>query len=526
MNFMSLTRRGLLFGAAGLAALLTGLPERADAQTPPGVLIVGQIAEPKSMDPAAVTAVNDFRILVNMYEGLTRYKSGTLEVEPSLATAWEISDDGTEYTFTLRDSVSFHDGTAFNAEAVKFNFDRMLNEDHPFYDTGPFPLSFFFSAIEETTAVDDTTVKFKLNAPYAPFLSNLAYPTGLMVSPDAVKKSGKDYGRSPVGTGPFKFAEWRSNEAVVVERNDDYWGEKAGTEAVVFRPITDGNTRVAEMLAGGIDLMVEVPPTSLGQFEGDDYQVAQQAGPHVWFLILNAKEGPFADKRVRQAANYAINKEAIVNDVLEGTATVAAGPTPPAFAWAYNDSLTPYPYDPDKAKALIAEAGAEGAELTFYVTEGGSGMLDPVPMGTAIQADLKAVGFDVKIETYEWNAFLGEVNPGLEGKADMAEMAWMTNDPDTLPFLALRTEAWPDKGGFNSGYYANAKVDELLEAARTETDQGKRASLYREMQTIVQEDAPWVFVANWKQNAVTNNRVENFGLEPSFLLHLQGVVKN
>ena len=108
--------------------------------------------------------------------------------------------------------------------------------------------------------------------------------------------------------GPFKFAEWRSNEAVVVERNDDYWGEKAGTEAVVFRPITDGNTRVAEMLAGGIDLMVEVPPTSLGEFEGDDYQVAEQAGPHVWFLILNAKEGPFADKRVRQAANYAINK--------------------------------------------------------------------------------------------------------------------------------------------------------------------------------------------------------------------------
>ena len=215
-----------------------------------------------------------------------------------------------------------------------------------------------------------------------------------------------------------------------------------------------------------------------------------------------------------------------MNDVLEGTATVAAGPTPPAFAWAYNESLDPYPYDPEKAKALIAEAGASGAELKFYVTEGGSGMLDPVPMGTAIQADLEAVGFDVKIETYEWNTFLGEVNPGLEGKADMAEMAWMTNDPDTLPYLALRSEAWPDKGGFNSGYYANAEVDKLLEAARTATDQNERAKLYREMQTIVQEDAPWVFVANWKQNAVTNDRVKNFGLEPSFLLHLQGVVKD
>jgi hypothetical protein len=225
----------------------------------------------------------------------------------------------------------------------------------------------------------------------------------------------------------------------------------------VFRPITDANTRVAEMLAGGIDMMVEVPPTALSEFQGDDFTIVEQAGPHLWFLILNAKEGPFADVRVRQAANYAINKEAIVNDVLEGTADVAAGPTPPAFAWAYNEELEPYPYDPDRARALLAEAGAEGAELTFYVTEGGSGMLDPVPMGTAIQADLDAVGFDVRIETYEWNTFLGEVNPGLEGKADMAEMAWMTNDPDTLPFLALRTAAWPDQGGFNSGYYSNPR---------------------------------------------------------------------
>ncbi len=526
MKLVSWTRRSLLVAAAGAAAAVAGVPDPAAAQTPPGVLIVGQIAEPKSLDPAAVTAVNDFRILVNVYEGLTRYKAGTLEVEPALATSWSVSDDGTEYTFTLRDGVMFHDGTPFDAEAVKFNFDRMLDESHPYHDTGPFPLSFFFGAVESTEAVDDKTVKFKLNAPYAPFLSNLAYPTGLLVSPEAVKAHGKEFGRNPVGTGPFKFAEWRSNEAVVVERNDAYWGEAAGTDAVVFRPITDANTRVAEMLAGGIDMMVEVPPTSLGQFQGDGFTVTEQAGPHVWFLILNAKEGPFADQKVRQAANYAINKEAIVNDVLEGTATVAAGPTPPAFAWAYNEDLDPYPYDPEKAKALIAEAGAEGAELTFYVTEGGSGMLDPVPMGTAIQADLEAVGFDVKIETYEWNTFLGEVNPGLEGKADMAEMAWMTNDPDTLPYLALRSEAWPDKGGFNSGYYANEKVDELLEAARAATDQAERARLYREMQSIVQEDAPWVFVANWKQNAVTSDRVENFRLEPSFLLHLQGVVKN
>ncbi|QOL80981.1 ABC transporter substrate-binding protein [Pseudooceanicola spongiae] len=524
-NFSTWTRRSVL-GAGVAMSLALGALSPAMAQTPPGVLIVGQIAEPKALDPAAVTAVNDFRILMNVYDGLVRYKSGTLEVEPALASSWDINEDGTLYTFHLREGVTFHDGSDFDAEAVKFNFDRMLKEDHPFHDTGPFPLSFFFSSVEEVTVADPLTVEFKLSAPYAPFLSNLAYPTGLIVSPAAVEKFGADFGRNPSGTGPFSFAEWKSNEHVILNANPDYWDGAPATETLVFRPITDANTRTAEMLAGGIDLMVEVPPVALSEFEGDPYQVFEQAGPHVWFAILNAKEGPFADKLVRQAANYAVNKAALVDNVLEGTAEVAAGPTPPAFAWAYNEDVQPYAYDPDKARALLAEAGQEHPEVTFFVTEGGSGMLDPIAMGTAIQADLKAVGFDVKIETYEWNTFLGEVNPGLEGKADMAEMAWMTNDPDTLPYLALRSDAWPDKGGFNSGYYSNPEVDSLLEKARVATDQSERATLYKQMQAIVHDDAPWLFVANWKQNAVASDKVENFALEPSFFLLLKDVVKN
>lgn len=506
---------------------LGGTDNLVRAQTPDDVLVVGQIAEPKSLDPQTVTAINDFRILMNVYDGLVRYKDGALEVEPALATAWQISEDGKSYTFTLREGVEFHDGTRFDAEAVKFNFDRMLDESHPYHETGPFPLSFFFSAIEGVTVVDDMTVRFDLNEPYAPFLSNLAYPTGLIVSPAAVAKHGKDFGRNPVGTGAFEFAEWEGNTKVVVTRNDDYWDGNAELEAVIFRPITDANTRVAEMLSGGLDIMVEVPPDNVATFASDeDYNLLEQAGPHVWFLILNAKEGPMADKRVRQAVNYAINKKELVEDVLQGTAEIAAGPTPPAFAWAYNNSLTPYPYDPDRARSLIKEAGHEGAKLTFYVTEGGSGMLDPVPMGAAIQADLAKVGLDVDIETYEWNSFLDKVNPGLEGKADMAQMAWMTNDPDTLPFLALRTGAWPAEGGFNSGYYSNPKVDELLESARSATDQAERAKYYREMQTIVRDDAPWAFVANWKQNAVASSRVEGFSLQPSFFLILKDTRKN
>ncbi len=508
------------------AVAAIGMTGPSAAQTPPNVLVVGQIAEPKSLDPDAVTAVNDFRIVFNIYDGLVRYKDGTLEVEPALAESWDISEDGTVYTFHLREGVSFHDGTPFNAEAVKFKFDRMLNEDSPYHDTGPFPLAFFFSSVDEVTVIDDLTVEFTLTEPYAPFLSNLAYTPGLIVSPTAVEEHGADFGRNPSGTGAFKFEEWEANSRVVVSRNEDYWEGAPPLEAVIFRPVNDANTRLAEMMSGGLDVMVEVPPDSVAQFEDDAaYTVYEQAGPHLWFLILNAKEGPFASKEVRQAANYAIDKEALVDNILQGTAEVAAGPTPPAFAWAHDDTLEPYPYDPDKARELLESAGYEGEEVTFYVTEGGSGMLDPLAMGTAIQADLQAVGMPVKIETYEWNTFLGKVNPGLEGAADMAEMAWMTNDPDTLPYLALRTAAFPEEGGFNSGYYSNPEVDDLLEQARTATDQDERAELYKEMQAIVQEDAPWVFVANWKQNAVTGANVENFTLQPSFFLMLQDVAK-
>jgi peptide/nickel transport system substrate-binding protein len=509
-----------------LVATALALVAPVAAQTPPNVLVVGQIAEPASLDPHVSTAANDFRIAVNIYDGLVRNKAGTLEIEPALATDWTISDDGLEYVFNLREGVTFHDGTPFNAEAVKFNFDRMLDETHPFADTGPFPLSFFFSSVESVEVVDDLTVKFTLNEAFAPFMSNLASPTGLIVSPAAVEASGADYGRNPVGTGPFKFEEWQSNTSVVASRNDDYWDGAPALEAVIFRPITDANTRVAEMLSGGIDVLLETPPDNVAQFRDDaNYEVVEAVGPHVWYVMLNAKEGPFTDVRVRQAVNYAVNKESLVNDVLQGTAEVSAGPIPPAFNWAYNEEVDPYPYDPEMARQLLAEAGAEGASLTFLVTEGGSGMLDPVPMGTAIQADLAAVGLDVEIQTYEWNTFLSEVNPGLEGKADMAEMAWMTSDPDTLPFLTLRTAAFPDQGGFNSSYYSNPEVDALLDQARVSTDPDERAELYKQVQALTNEDAPWLFVANWKQNAVVTSAVSDFELQPDFGLVLRDVTK-
>jgi len=459
---------------------------------------------------------------VNLYDGLVRYRPGTLRIAPALATSWTVSEDGTLYTFRLREGVRFHDGTPFDAEAVKFTFDRMLDPKHPQHDTGPFPLAdFFFGHVRAVTVVDPHTVRFRLDAPYAPFLSNLAYPTALIVSPAGVRKHGADFGRHPSGTGPFRFERWDANRRVVVERNDGYWDGAPKLDAVVFRPLTDPTTRVTEMLSGGLDLMLEVPPDQVAAFTGDDhFRLLRKPGPHLWFLILNTREGPFADRRVRRAVDYAIDREALVDQLLQGNAAVASGVVPAAFAWAHDASLAPTFHDPDKARALIREAGQEGAEITFYVAEGGSGMLDPVPMGTAIQADLARVGLKVTIETYEWNTYLRRVNAGLAGKADMAEMAWMTNDPDTLPYLALRAEAWPKKGGFNSGYYANPEVDRLLDAARRATDRDERGRLYRRMERIVSADAPWAVIASGKQTAVTTDRVRGFSLEPSFSLLL------
>jgi peptide/nickel transport system substrate-binding protein len=520
----AVTRFVLLLGVLIVTAACTP----AGDPRPDDVLIIGQTSEPKSLDPHVTTALNDFRILVNIYEGLVRFGDGTLEPQPALAHDWEITEDGLRYTFRLREGVRFHDGTPFDAQAVRFNLERMLDGDHLFHDTGPFPLAFFFDKIERIEVVDADTIAFDLSEPFAPLLSNLAYPTGLMVSPSAVRRQGIEYGRNPVGTGPFRFADWEPRRRVMLERNPDYWGRLARSRVLIFRPLADPMTRVAELMAGGVDLVTELSPDNVSLLRDDPrFRVYEQTGPHLWFLILNTREGPFRDRRVRQAVNLALDRRALVERVLQGTATVAAGPVPAAFGWAYDPALEPYPRDPALARALLREAGVrDGLKIRLLAPTSGSGMLAPVQMAAAIQGDLAPVGIDVVIETYEWNTYLAKVNKGLAGQGDMAEMAWMTNDPDTLPYLALRGGATPEHGGFNSGYYENPQVDALIEAARRTTDRTERAGLYRELQRLVHEDAPWAFVASWRQNAVTTRRLTGFELQPSFFLLLRDAHKD
>lgn len=520
---MRRTARRNALVAVGLAAawLLVGAgaPQAAPA---PKTLVVGLVAEPTSMDPGQLTDINSMRVLSSVYDTLVRFKAESFTLEPGLATSWTISPDGLQYTFKLRRGVFFHDGAPFNAEAVKFTYDRLLDPKHPYANTGPFPFAgFYYGAIKQVSVVDPYTVRFTLKQSFSPLLNNLTLNTGRIVSPAAVKKWGKEFASHPVGTGPFKFVRWEKNVRIVLEANSGYWGGRAKLDRLIFRPLPEEQTRVTELLSGGVDFIVDVPPDNIEQIRKDArFAFYQQPGPHVWWVTLNVRKKPFSDVKVRQAANYAVNKEAIANDILKGTATVSSGPIPPAITWAYTDQVAKYPYDPAKAKRLLAEAGyPNGFPAIFWIPESGSGMQSPKTMAQAIQADLAAVGIRAQIQTFEWGAYLNQYGKGFGSEADMGALSFMLDPGDPAPMLSLILDghALPPNG-FNGGYYKNDDVDKLLAAATRTVDLKQRGDFYRAMQRIVADEAPWIFIDHALQNAAGLKKVKNFQLHPSFYM--------
>jgi peptide/nickel transport system substrate-binding protein len=494
-----------------------------------GTLVVGLVAEPTSLDPGQPTDQNTIgRIHPNIHETLVRYAEDGFDVVPHLATSWKISEDGLLYTFQLRAGVKFHDGTPFNAEAVKFSFERMLNKEHPYYHTGPFPFAgFWYGRIKQIEVNDPLTVTFTLSEPYTPFLGALAIPTGSIVSPAAVQKWGKDFAKRGGGTGPFMVQEWKQNVELILAKNPEYWNGVPNLDRVIYRPIVEEQARLTELLSGGIDLTTDLPPDNIEQIKKDPQLVYKDLpGPHVWFLNLNLSGPPFNDIRVRHAVAYAINKAAIVKDILKGTATVAHSVIPEAFREWHNPHVPPYAYDPAKAKQLLDEAGLKDPDgdgpqprssILFLVTESGSGMLSPKTMGQAIQADLAAVGIQANIEVLEWGAYLHRYNAGLakEPFVPMAEMSWFYgHDPDIVPYLILHKNNLPP--AFNASYYVNDRVSELLDKARKITNKEERQKLYFALQEIVSRDLPMIFIASQVQTAAMSKAVKDFRLHPSF----------
>src|SRR5690625_1318910 len=478
------------------------------------VVVIGLEAEPTSMDAHQLSDYNTSRTAMELYDQLVRFKDGSTELEPGLAEKWDVSEDGLEYTFYLRNDVTFHDGTPFNAEAVKFSIDRQIDEDHPFHDTGQYPYAdFTFGMVDSVEVVDEYEVKITLTEPFAPFLSNMAMHSASIVSPSAVEEFGDDFTANAVGTGPYKLVKWDPGVEVILEKNEDYFKGAPSIDKLIFKPITESETRLAELEVGNLDLIVNVPPDNLQYLREDDrVQVLEEPSMHVWWTAFNTQIEPFDDVRVRQAFNYAINKESIIENILQGTGELANSPLPP-IVWGHNPNVDNYPYDPEKAKELLEEAGyGDGLSITYSIPESGSGMQQPQAMATAIQADLAEVGVDAKIETVEWGTYIDEVFvPVEESTMEMHQMSWIgdNGDPDNFLYILLSGEQWPT-AGFNDSYYQNDEVDELLAKARVTKDKGERTEMYERVQEIVMEEAPWIVLDHEKQTIVTSSRLKNF----------------
>lgn len=508
-------------GLGGSAAAWDAIRSLAYAAAPAcpgtGTIVVGMEAEPPNLDPGQYLGLHSYRPMFRIYEGLTWFDTDTLKITPRLAESWTISGDGLVYTFKLRRGVKFHDGTAFDAQAVKMALGRAIDPDNPFHSMGAWSFTNYVQPIKSIDVVDTYTVRMTLKTRVAPFLAYLGTLTTAIVSPAAQQKFGKDFVRNPVGTGPFRFSKWESGNRIVIERNPNYWGGPGCSETLIFRFITDDQARVNELLTGNVDVIVNVLPDALPKLGQDArFSLLKKKSLHFWWAGLNVNKKPLNDVRVRRALNMAVNRPALVQGILKGTATVEQGyGFPGAF---YNETVDHYRYDPNAAKQLLREAGyPNGFEMEFWVPESGSGMQRPQEMATLIQANFAAVGVRAKIQTFEWGAYLVKLR---SGEADMYEDSWFprTDDPDLTLYPNLHSKSAPSP---NFNRYSNPEVDRLLDEGRAELDQTKRAALYRRVQQILAQDAPWIPVDHDVQIVATKRSVKGLKLISNYDLRTE-----
>lgn len=318
-------------------------------------LVFARGSDSISLDPAIPTDGESAKVMNNIYDNLVRYKAGSTDIEPALAETWETSADGLVWTFHLRKGVKFHDGTPFNAEAVKFNIERQL----PPNDISNMPYAeFTFGMIDKVEAVDEHTVKITLKNPYAPFLSNLAMAISApIISPAAAKKYGADYGQHPVGTGPFIFEKWDKEQQIVLRANKNYWGGAPAVDKVVFKVTKENSVRANELLTGSIDIMDGIDPNDVARLKADaNIVLLHGPGMNINYLGMRTNRPPFDNPKLREAVSRAINRKALVEFLYQGTAILANGPLPPSM-FGYHAGLKPYEYDVAKAKELLKEAG-------------------------------------------------------------------------------------------------------------------------------------------------------------------------
>lgn len=461
-----------------------------------GELVVGLWQEPLSLDPVNANTIA-LRPGMLIYDTLI-LQSNDFKYHPSLAESWEVAPDGKAYTFKLKKNVKFHDGTPFNAQAVKANFDRIASPDAK----ATFSVS-IRGLYQETQVVDDLTAKVLLSQAFAPFLDGCAEAFFSMVSPTAVAKLGKDFDRNPVGTGPFIFQEWASKSHVALKKNPDYaWGssllkhqDAPYLDKVSFRLITESATRLATLETGEIQLAEEIPPIEVDRLKQDSkYQILSQTypgGPAQ--MQINTSKAPLDDLKVRQALEYAVNQSDVVKLIFAGAYTPALTPMS-AGTFGYDESLSKlYGYDPTKAKELLDQAGwtagadgmrqKDGKPLEFSVNVV-SEITDQIRGAELLQAQFQEVGIKVNIQQLDTGAWNAAVGQGTQ----MAVIGWRgASDPDFM--RPIFHSANIGKSPLQRTHFKDERLDQLLDEGSREQDRTKRAALYREAQEIILKQA-------------------------------------
>ncbi|MEL6800130.1 MAG: ABC transporter substrate-binding protein [Pseudomonadota bacterium] len=483
-----------IFASAAVLALVagTGMAQQTD-------ITIGMQLEPPNLDPTGgAAAAIDEVVYANVFEGLTRYQADG-SIAPALAESWEISDDGLEYTFTLRAGVTFHDGTAFTAEDVKFSLDRARAEDSTNAQKA------LFAGIAEVEVVDDTTVKVTLSAPNGAFLTNLAWGDAVMVAPESVETLATN----PVGTGPFKFSEWVQGDRVELVVNPDYWGEAPALTAATFKFISDPTAAFAAMMAGDIDAFPGYPaPETLAQFEADPrFKLLIGSTEGETILSTNNQSEALSDVRVRKALAHAINRQEIIDGAMFGYGTPIGTHFAPHNP-DYVDLTAQSAYDPELAKSLLAEAGyGDGLTLTLKL---------PPPSyarrgGEIIAAQLRQVGIETEISNLEWAQWLEQVFRGKDFD--------LTIVSHTEP-MDINIYARPDY----YFQYDNPDFQEVMAELDIATDPGERSQLLKTAQQMIADDYVNGYLFQLARTGVANADIEGLWLNaPTQANDLTGV---
>lgn len=509
------------WAAAVLVLLLTvGLSPALGQQQPRrgGTLTIARPVDAVSLDPQLETTAPGAWIYQLILEPLVTM-GADMKVKPLLATGWRTISP-TRMRFTLRKDVKFHDGTPFNAQAVKFTFDRAFDARNPgrwASIAGP---------IKGAEVVDDTTVDIVTTEPYAPLLYSVAMVYAGIASPTAVQRLGADFSRRPVGTGPFKFEEWRTNDRISVVRNDDYWGPRANLDRMVFRVIPEESARMIALRTGEVDMVLVPAPAQLSAFARDsNFTVASATGLRVVFIGMNLTRPPLSDVRVRRALVMAANRKAVLDNILEGAGGPADGILAPGV-FGYKamglDSL--YPFNPDRARQLLQEAGfrpgpegimqREGIPLVLTLISARGRYLKDAEISEAYQAQLRQIGVRLDISFLEWATVFTTVRaPTLD--YHMFTLGWVTTtaDADYSLLPMFRSDQAPPRG-WNTWRYVNPEFDKLVDAARTSLNQREREELYARAQDMIARDIMFVPFYTTKEIAVMRSYVKNFVPHP------------